>query len=84
MACEHLGSAPTPDPPEVFECAECAATGGTWISLRQCLECGHVGCCDSSPHRHANAHFEETGHPTAGSVEPGEFWRVCFIHRVIG
>jgi len=84
MSCEHLGSAPTPDLPEALECAECAAAGSTWISLRQCLECGHVGCCDSSPHRHASTHFEATGHPTAASAEPGEFWRFCFIHRVIG
>ena len=83
-SCEHLGNAPTPAPPDVAECAECAASGSSWVSLRQCLACGHVGCCDSSPNRHATAHFDATGHPAAGSAEPGEYWRFCFIHRVIG
>lgn len=84
MACEHLGNAPSPSPPDSLECPECVDLGATWVSLRQCLSCGQVGCCDSSAHRHATAHFEASGHPTAQSVEPGEFWRFCFIHRVIG
>lgn len=83
-ACEHLDQASVPESPAEFACAECAESGGTWVSLRQCLACGHVGCCDSSPGHHATAHFEATGHATAASAEPGESWRVCFIHRVIG
>lgn len=82
--CDHLAGAASPDPPEVLECPECVAADSTWVGLRQCLACGQVGCCDSSPGRHASAHFDATGHATARSIEPGEFWRFCFIHRVIG
>jgi hypothetical protein len=83
-SCEHLDHAPTPEPPDELACVGCVEGGGHWVSLRQCLTCGYVGCCDSSPGHHASAHYEVTGHPTARSVEPGESWRVCFIHRVIG
>jgi hypothetical protein len=55
-------------------CAECLATGGWWLHLRRCAKCGHIGCCDSSPSRHATGHFEATGHPVIASFEPGEDW----------
>jgi CPA1 family monovalent cation:H+ antiporter len=55
--------------------------GGSWVHLRTCLTCGHVGCCDSSPNRHASAHFKSTSHPVMQSAEPGEEWRWCFIHE---
>lgn len=55
-------------------CVECEATGGWWVHLRRCTECGHIGCCDSSPSQHATAHFRETGHPVITSFEPGEDW----------
>jgi len=55
-------------------CAECLASGGWWFHLRRCAECGHIGCCDASPSRHATAHHEETGHPIIASFEPGEDW----------
>jgi uncharacterized protein YbjT (DUF2867 family) len=55
-------------------CAECLAEGSWWFHLRRCAACGHVGCCDSSPNRHATAHFHETGHPIIRSFEPGEDW----------
>lgn len=55
-------------------CVECEASGGWWAHLRRCAQCGHVGCCDSSPAQHATAHFEETGHPVMTSFEPGEDW----------
>ena len=61
-------------PPTGLGCAECLETGGWWVHLRRCVQCGHVGCCDSSPGRHAAAHFRATGHPVAQSVEPGEDW----------
>lgn len=61
-------------PPSGPGCVECEATGGWWVHLRRCAGCGHVGCCDSSPSRHASAHFEETGHPVIASYEPGEDW----------
>ncbi|WP_433887557.1 UBP-type zinc finger domain-containing protein [Streptomyces sp. CA-111067] len=55
-------------------CAECDAAGGWWVHLRRCAECGHIGCCDSSPAQHATAHFKATGHPVIRSFEPGEEW----------
>ena len=59
-------------------------TGDVWLHLRICLECGHVGCCDSSIGKHASAHFHETLHPVAESAEPGESWRWCFVHNLTG
>jgi CPA1 family monovalent cation:H+ antiporter len=83
--CEHLAQAPcvlAPNTPE--GCEECLAVGGTWVHLRLCLQCGHVGCCDSSPERHASKHFESTRHPVMRSFEPGEDWRWCFIDEKLG
>lgn len=65
-------------PAEVAGCEDCLAEGTGWIHLRICLECGHVGCCDSSPRRHATRHFESSSHPIIRSVEPGEDWAWCF------
>ena len=64
-------------------CTECLQTGDRWVHLRECLSCGHVGCCDSSPNRHATAHFHESGHPVIESFEPGENWRWCFVDAAI-
>jgi Na+/H+ antiporter len=83
--CEHLATAPcvlTPKTPE--GCEECLRDGGTWVHLRLCLSCGHVGCCDSSPARHASKHFDETAHPVMRSFEPGETWRWCFVDEKLG
>ena len=55
-------------------CVECLATGGWWLHLRRCAECGHIGCCDTSPSQHASKHFAATGHPIIQSFEPGEDW----------
>ena len=55
-----------------------------WAHLRMCLECGHVGCCDSSPYRHASSHFTDSGHPVMQSFEPGESWRWCYVHNLTG
>lgn len=60
-------------------CEDCLKIGGQWVHLRMCLECGHVGCCDSSPNRHARAHFQEAQHPIIQSAERGENWRWCYI-----
>ena len=82
--CAHLASTPrTPVPPD-FEpiCIDCAAVGGEWVHLRRCLECGHVACCDSSPAKHASAHFRASSHPVMTSAEPDESWRWCFVHEV--
>jgi hypothetical protein len=61
-------------PPSGTGCVECDATGGWWVHLRRCAQCGHVGCCDSSPSQHATAHHRSTGHPVIQSFEPGEDW----------
>jgi uncharacterized UBP type Zn finger protein len=63
-------------------CVECLRTGGRWLHLRRCTECGHVGCCDQSPGRHATAHFHETSHPLIQSFEPGEDWYWCYVDDV--
>jgi Zn-finger in ubiquitin-hydrolases and other protein len=55
-------------------CSECDQNGGWWVHLRRCAQCGHVGCCDTSPAQHATAHFRATGHPLVRSFEPGESW----------
>ena len=60
--------------PSGMGCVECSATGGWWFHLRRCAECGHIGCCDSSPSQHASKHFAATGHPIITSFEPGERW----------
>jgi uncharacterized UBP type Zn finger protein len=59
-------------------CEDCLKIGGEWVHLRVCLTCGHVGCCDSSPHRHATAHYHATKHPIVGSGEVGETWAYCY------
>ena len=64
-------------------CPECVALGDTWVHLRMCLECGHVGCCDSSKNKHATKHFEASQHPIVQSLEPGEDWRWCYIDQVL-
>jgi hypothetical protein len=61
-------------PPSGTGCAECLDSGGWWFHLRRCAQCGHVGCCDTSPSQHATAHFRSTGHPVIQSFEPGEDW----------
>lgn len=83
--CDHLRAAPvctTPLTPT--GCASCLTDGTTWVHLRICLSCGAVGCCDSSPGRHASAHFAQSGHPVMRSFEPGEAWRWCFVDEVLG
>jgi len=77
-ACPHMDLV-RPVLPGSFGCADCLRIGSTWVHLRVCMTCGHVGCCDSSPHRHARAHFHEVGHPIIASLEPGEDWGWCFL-----
>jgi hypothetical protein len=78
LLCEH-GLGLKPVPARTQRCEECLKTGTRWIHLRLCLSCGHVGCCDSSPGRHATRHFHLTGHPVIASYEPGERWAWCYI-----
>jgi hypothetical protein len=61
-------------PPSGPGCVECLGTNGWWFHLRRCAQCGHIGCCDSSPNQHARAHAQASGHPVIGSFEPGEAW----------
>jgi hypothetical protein len=76
-ACTHLDQAGDVTP-SGNGCADCLPVGGRWVHLRLCETCGHVGCCDSSPNRHATAHFHDTGHPLVQSYEPGENWWWCY------
>jgi uncharacterized UBP type Zn finger protein len=77
--CTHLEHLHIVQLPESVEgCEDCLRMGGAWLHLRICLECGHVGCCDSSPNRHASAHAQASGHPIIRSLEPGETWSWCF------
>ncbi len=82
-SCEHLDHVRIDRLPESVEgCEDCLAGGGEWLHLRICLECGKVGCCDSSPNRHARAHAHGQGHPLIRSIEPHETWSWCFEDRV--
>jgi len=63
-------------------CEDCLKIGDTWVHLRLCTECGHLGCCDSSKNKHATAHFHSAGHPIVASAEPGEDWLWCFVDEV--
>jgi hypothetical protein len=80
LTCQHTESLPAPPSLDATGgCEDCTALGEhEWAHLRGCLTCGHVACCDSSPHRHASAHFAAEHHPVMRSVEPGEGWRWCF------
>jgi uncharacterized UBP type Zn finger protein len=81
--CTHLEHVQITELPESVEgCEDCLAMGGAWLHLRICLECGHVGCCDSSPNRHATAHNHASGHPLMRSLEPGETWSWCFVDQI--
>jgi hypothetical protein len=82
--CTHLDTIEITDlPEEVAGCEECLAAGGQWCHLRICLACGHIGCCDSSPGRHATAHATESGHPIMRSVQPGENWGWCYEDQLL-
>ena len=82
-ACTHLDQIELPDLPEPIEgCAECLASGGSWVHLRMCQSCGQIGCCDSSPNRHASRHASAAGHPIARSAERGEDWSWCYVDEV--
>ncbi len=84
-SCEHLDAAPSDTVPSVEDaCEDCLREGTAWVHLRRCLTCGHMGCCDSSPRRHATAHFDLSGHPVMRSAEQGEDWRWCFEDSRLG
>jgi hypothetical protein len=81
--CSHLDHVTITQLPEAVDgCEECLASGDGWVHLRICLECGHVGCCDDSPNRHATKHANGTDHPIIRSLQPGEDWCWCYLDEV--
>jgi uncharacterized UBP type Zn finger protein len=83
-SCQHTDSIRVVElPPEVAGCEECLAQGTRWVHLRMCQFCGHIGCCDDSPEKHATAHYEQTKHPIIRSAEPGEDWSWCYEDEVM-
>jgi uncharacterized UBP type Zn finger protein len=81
VLCEHLIGIEA-NPPRSLGCEECLKSGSPWVHLRLCLTCGHVGCCDSSPGRHATKHFHSSGHAVIASFEPGERWAWCYVDQL--
>lgn len=82
MACTHLDQIHDVDA-RTDGCEECLKTGDSWVQLRKCLTCGHVGCCDSSKNTHATKHYNETHHAIMQSNEPGQDWRWCYIDQAM-
>jgi uncharacterized UBP type Zn finger protein len=82
IECSHLDSIVPDVPPSSTGCEDCLRIGSRWLHLRRCMTCGHVGCCDSSPMRHATEHYHLSGHPVVQSFEPGEDWLWCYDDEV--
>jgi uncharacterized UBP type Zn finger protein len=80
--CTHLDSVREVQP-SAEGCETCLRTGDSWVPLRECLTCGHVGCCDSSKNRLATGHFQSTEHPLIQSFEPGEDWVWCYVGEIV-
>ena len=81
--CTHLNQVAVTQLPEPIDgCEECLKIGSRWLHLRMCTSCGKIGCCDSSPNRHASGHARAVGHPIIRSAEPGEEWAWCFVDEV--
>jgi hypothetical protein len=81
--CSHLDRITVLDlPAEILGCEECLRIGSSWVHLRMCMTCGRIGCCDSSPMRHASTHARADDHPVARSAEPGEEWSWCFVDEI--
>ena len=82
ITCTHLNTI-CEVTPKTQGCEECLQKGDKWVHLRMCLGCGHVGCCDESPNKHATAHFHEEAHPLMRSIEPGESWVWCYVDHIV-
>ena len=80
--CTHLDKIKNPKP-HTNGCEECLKMGDTWVHLRLCEQCGHVGCCDSSKNKHATKHAHATSHPIVKSLEKGEDWLYCYVDDVM-
>ena len=78
--CTHLNQVKTTNT-TANVCEDCIKMGDRWVHLRMCLECGHVGCCDSSKNKHATRHFHQSSHPLMRSIEPGESWVWCYVDQ---
>lgn len=81
--CTHLGEVRAVDPNTPGVCEDCIREGTQWVHLRLCLECGHVGCCDSSPQTHATKHWQHVSHAIVRSLEPGEDWAWCYADSLV-
>ena len=82
MRCAHTGEIRVTTT-DGHVCEDCVKLGDRWVHLRMCMECGHVGCCDSSKNRHATKHYHTTRHPVMRSVEPGEAWVWCYADEAV-
>lgn len=80
--CKHMNQVRITET-QTHVCEDCIKTGDRWVHLRLCLECGHVGCCDSSKNKHATKHFHGTKHPLIRSIEPGEAWVWCYVDEAV-
>jgi hypothetical protein len=80
--CVHMGHVHRVRP-SAAGCQECLEIGDEWVHLRECMECGHVGCCDDSRNKHATKHFHKTQHPIIRSIEPGERWGWCYVDSLM-
>jgi uncharacterized UBP type Zn finger protein len=83
IQCTHLDRVRDVEPRTPDGCEECLKTGSWWVHLRLCLECGHVGCCDQSPNKHATKHYHQAHHVIMRSLEPGEDWGYCYVDDLI-
>jgi uncharacterized UBP type Zn finger protein len=81
--CPHIAEVADPPAHTPNGCEECLQMGSRWVHLRLCRNCGHVGCCDSSPNKHATKHYHATHHPVMRSFEPGENWSWCYVDQVM-
>lgn len=82
VLCTHLDQIKNPGPHSTG-CEECLKIGDTWVNLRLCESCGHVGCCDSSKNKHATKHYRASHHPIVKSFQPGENWMFCYVDNVM-
>jgi monovalent cation:H+ antiporter-2, CPA2 family len=82
--CSHVQGLTSVQPESPDTCPECVALGDTWVHLRVCMSCGHVGCCDSSKNQHATRHFQSSRHPVMKSLQPGEDWAYCYVDELMG
>ena len=81
-SCTHLDQIREVTPISINDCKECLVMGDIWVHLRECMTCGHVGCCDDSKNKHATKHFHTTKHPIIRSIEPGEDWKWCYVDNI--